>query len=183
MKYLIFLYPHDKNWDKDVHNLEIAEELTTIVTSDEIKFVFGEKHTIFHSETGLSKPEIQIFLDLLLQEMPLFMYVIVENTKGICSNMDESNLDDLLKINKRGRKPKQNSRIKNFFKKDIEQGLYDIDWATILKKDGYMFFKDQTKEDICDLTIDEILEKIYDQGIDSLTNAEKSKLDEYSKNQ
>jgi hypothetical protein len=31
------------------------------------------------------------------------------------------------------------------------------------------------------LTLDEILDKIVDQGIDSLTRAEKDKLDEYSK--
>lgn len=178
MKYLIFLYPHDKKWNKDIHNLQIAEELTTIVTSDEIKFVFGDNHTIFHFETNLSKSEIEIFLDLLLQETPTFMYVITENTKGIASNMDKTNLEDLLKINKRGRKPKANNKFK-----DIIPPLYNIDWATILEKQGGGFFKDLGNENICNLTIDEILEKIYDQGIDSLTKSEKLKLDEYSKNQ
>jgi hypothetical protein len=33
----------------------------------------------------------------------------------------------------------------------------------------------------CDLTIDELLDKISDKGINSLTEEEKNKLDEYSK--
>jgi hypothetical protein len=33
----------------------------------------------------------------------------------------------------------------------------------------------------CDLTLDELLDKINDQGINSLTEEEKNKLDEYSK--
>jgi hypothetical protein len=34
----------------------------------------------------------------------------------------------------------------------------------------------------CELTMDELLDKISSQGIDSLSKEEKSKLDEYSKN-
>jgi hypothetical protein len=34
---------------------------------------------------------------------------------------------------------------------------------------------------VCTLTIDELLDKINDQGINSLTEEEKNKLDEYSK--
>jgi hypothetical protein len=37
------------------------------------------------------------------------------------------------------------------------------------------------KNQICDLTLDEILDKISSQGMESLTRAEKDKLDEYSK--
>ena len=34
----------------------------------------------------------------------------------------------------------------------------------------------------CELTMDELLDKISSQGIDSLSKEEKNKLDEYSKN-
>ena len=37
------------------------------------------------------------------------------------------------------------------------------------------------KNQICDLTLDEILDKISQNGIESLTRPEKDKLDEYSK--
>ena len=39
------------------------------------------------------------------------------------------------------------------------------------------------KQDNCTMTLDEILDKISEQGINSLTTEEKNKLDEYSKTQ
>jgi hypothetical protein len=37
------------------------------------------------------------------------------------------------------------------------------------------------RPDVCNLTIDELLDKIGNQGMGSLTELEKQKLDEYSK--
>jgi hypothetical protein len=47
------------------------------------------------------------------------------------------------------------------------------DWADIIFN-----FK---RPEICDLTLDELLDKMVDQGVDSLTKVEKQKLEEYSK--
>ena len=37
------------------------------------------------------------------------------------------------------------------------------------------------RPEICNLTLDELLDKMVDQGVDSLTEVEKQKLEEYSK--
>ena len=75
-----------------------------------------------------------------------------------------------------GDKPKKSNRIKDIFKN--EQDIFSLyDLTKIINNGQYNFLKEET----CDLTIDEILDKIIDQGIESLTKLEKLKLDEYSK--
>lgn len=175
MKYLLFLYPCDETWDPDTTNTSIAEELSVIVKSDDINFVYGDKHSIFHFESDMCLPELTIFLDLVRENQPEFMYFLTQNTKDVSSNMATEHLTHLMTIKKkRGRKPK--NPIKNIF-------IDKIPGVQIGKK--YENLHSQTNQFyqniVCDLTLDEILDKITDQGIDSLTRAEKDKLDEYSK--
>jgi hypothetical protein len=43
-------------------------------------------------------------------------------------------------------------------------------------------FERPTKEvEVCNMTLDELLDKMIDQGIESLTEVEKQKLEQYSK--
>jgi hypothetical protein len=176
MKYLLFVYPCGENWDKENTNIEIAEEISKISKSDEIKFVYGDSHTIFHFESEMSQPELTIYIDLIYNDTPDFMYVLVQSAKGVTSNMIEGQLDHLMKINKRGRKPKSTNRIKEIF--IDKKPTFDVKkFMEEHNKRLEEFLKNQT----CDLTLDEILDKISSQGIESLTRAEKDKLDEYSK--
>jgi len=173
MKYLLFIYPCDKTWNKDEDNETVAKELSSIIDSTEVKFIFGENHSIFHFNSGLSYPELEIFVELLKDDVPDFMYFIVEDAKNVASNMDKNHLTYLMDLDN---KPKKKNRIRDIFKNDQDIfSLYDL--TKIINNGEYNFKKEET----CDLTIDEILDKIIDQGIDSLTKLEKSKLDEYSK--
>ena len=175
MKYLLFVYPCDENWNKEETNLKIAEELSTISKCDDITYVFGDNHTIFHFESDMCQPELTIYIDLIYEEVPDFMYVLVQSAKSVGSNMDGDHLNHLLKLNKKGRKPKTNP-IKNVLS-DNQPGFNVEKFMEEHNNRVIEFLKNQT----CDLTMDEILDKITDQGIDSLTTAEKDKLDEYSK--
>ena len=116
MKYILFVYPCDDTWDKEKTNLKIAEEISTVSKSDEISFVYGDKHTIFHFESDMCQPELTIFVDLVHDELPDFMYVLVQTSKFMTSNMLPEHLDHLKKINKKGRKPKTQNRVKEIFK-------------------------------------------------------------------
>jgi hypothetical protein len=176
MKYILFVYPCDDTWDKDVSNLKMAEELLTIAKSDEVSFIYGENHSIFHFESEMCQPELTIFVDLVHKELPDFMYVLVQTSKTMTSNMLPEHLEHLKSINKKGKRRKTNNSPKEIFidkkptfdlKKFIEQERIKVE----------EFLKNQ----VCDLTIDEILDKISQTGLDSLTRAEKDRLDEYSK--
>ena len=104
--------------------MKIAEELSTISKCDDITFVYGDNHSIFHFETDMCQPELTIYVDLIKDEIPNFMYVLVQNSKGMTSNMDPEQLEFLKKLNKKGRKPKTINRVKDIFKN--EQPGFDI---------------------------------------------------------
>jgi hypothetical protein len=176
MKYLLFVYPCNDTWDKENTNLKIAEEISTVSKSDEISFVYGDKHTIFHFESDMCQPELTIFVDLVHDELPDFMYVLVQTSKFMTSNMLPEHLDHLKKINKKGRKPKTQNRVKEIFKDNIP--AFDVK-KFMEEHNGRV--EEFLKNQVCDLTLDEILDKISQNGIESLTRAEKDRLDEYSK--
>lgn len=176
MKYLLFVYPCDENWDPEITNLNIAEEIIPIVKSEEIKFVFGDNHTIFHFDSDMCQSELVIFLELVKNNQPNFLYVLIQNTKEVSSNMIPENLTHLMSIKtKKGRKPK--NPIKNMFIEKIIGSYTGKNYDT-LQNQSHQFYQNN----VCNLTLDEILDKIIDQGIDSLSRTEKDKLDQYSKN-
>ena len=175
MKYLLFIYPCDDNWDPTESNEKIATDLSIISKSDEIKFVYGESHSIFHFDSTLSQSETNDYVELIKDDLSDFMYVLVQTPKTITSNMEQDHLEHLLKLNKRGRKPKSNP-----IKDTLSKNHPEFDILKLMEensKKAMEFLNNQ----VCNLTIDEILDKITDQGINSLTRAEKDKLDEYSK--
>jgi hypothetical protein len=156
MKYLLFVYyPEDDGSEDEVQT--IASELSPIVDSDEIKYVFGPSHAIFNFATEMVHPELSIYVDILQEEIGEFKYVLIPTPKTITSNMDPKHLEHLINVN---------SDSDNYFPN--------------------LNFIDLLKENIfggnigCYLTIDEILEKIKKTGVSSLTLPEKEKLDKYS---
>ena len=54
MKYILFIYRCDDNKNKTEFVGGIANELSPIVKSDEIKFVFGDTNAVYHFETEMS---------------------------------------------------------------------------------------------------------------------------------
>ena len=176
MKYLLFVYPCEDTWDENVSNVEIASEIATISKSDNIKYVYGESHTIFHFDSELSSSEVAEFVESLKEEIGDFMFVLLQGYKSIESNMPTESLESLLKINKRGRTPRKPNRLKNIF----GTGTEGFDIKKFMDEHNVRVL-DFLKNNTCDLTIDEILDKIIEQGINSLTKEEKDKLDNHSR--
>jgi len=174
MKYLLFMYPCEDTWDENVSNVEIASELSKISKSDDIKYVYGESHTLFHFDSDMSSTEVADFVDLLKDDVGDFMFVLLEGFKSIESNMPTESLESLMKLNRKGRPPRKKNRLKNIF----ENKEFDIKKFMDEHNTRVLEFLNNTTSD---LTIDEILDKIKDQGINSLTNEEKDKLDKYSR--
>ena len=168
------MYPCEDTWDENVSNVEIASELSKISKSDDIKYVYGESHTLFHFDSDMSPTEVADFVDLLKDDVGDFMFVLLEGFKSIESNMPTESLESLMKLNRKGRPPRKKNRIKNIF----ENKEFDIKKFMDEHNTRVLEFLNNTTSD---LTIDEILDKIKDQGINSLTNEEKDKLDKYSR--
>jgi len=170
MKYLLFVYPYDENWDETESNQKFAHELVHIIKEEQLKFVYGENHTVFNFESDLSQSEVEEYVNLIKNDVPEFMFVLVQNAKNVSSDMDKNNFEHLMGKKKRGRKPKTTN----------QKPKLSWDVAAFMEEHRKKV-DDFLKNNVCDLTLDEILDKIVDQGIDSLTRAEKDKLDEYSK--
>ena len=175
MKYIMFTYRCDDKKNETEFVNGIAQELSPIVKSDEIKFIFGDANAVFHFETEMSFPELNIYVDLVSKDFGDFTYFLVPKGRNFASNMGETNFNHLMDLypNKKKRKTK-----KGIF----ELPKIDLNEEEFIK--NYLSSIDNIKknEDICTLSVDEILDKILDEGIESLTQSEKNKLDEHSKN-
>ena len=63
MKYLLFVY-HNENQKKDDFQ-KIATELSPIVDSEDIKYIYGPTHVVFNFITEMSQGELSIYVDIL----------------------------------------------------------------------------------------------------------------------
>lgn len=172
MNYLLFVYHNEDMKTPDVTTKNIGAELSKIMSSNQVKFMFGEKHSIYHFASDFSLDEIDDFLCLVSAEFEDFNYFLTQKTKNVKSNFDQDNLLHLLTL--RNTNSRKQTPPRSFeFKLDVggdEFARIAENIMGLLPKKG------------CELTMDELLDKINDQGINSLTEEEKNKLDEYSKN-
>ena len=171
MNYLLFVYHNEDMKTPDVTTKNIGAELSKIMSSNQVKFMFGDKHSIFHFASDFSVDEIDDFLCLVSVEFENFNYFLTQKTKNVASNFDKDNVLHLLTL--RNTNKKKQTPLRPFeFKLDYDNEEFDRMAET------FMGLLPKKK---CDLTIDELLDKISDKGINSLTEEEKNKLDEYSK--
>ena len=172
MNYLLFVYHTEDITNPDETTANIGAELSKIMSSNQIKYMFGDRHSIYHFASDFSIEEIDDFLCLVSNEFENFNYFLTQKTKNVASNFDKDNVLHLLTL--RNTNKKKQTPLRPFeFKLDFGSNEeFDRMSETIM---GLLPKKK------CDLTIDELLDKISDKGINSLTEEEKNKLDEYSK--
>jgi hypothetical protein len=117
--------------------------------------------------------EMGEWIDIINDELDCFQYLLTTKPRSLASNMPKDNLDHLLsekktKLTKNKPKP---PRINYEFKASkYDNSFMDLSDILINLK----------KPHICNMTLDELLDKISFQGIESLTEIEKQKLVEYS---
>ena len=175
MNYLLFAY-----FDKTVKNAEkktqeIGTKIAEHMTSGQIKFMYGPTHAVFHFGY---KGEFQDVSDVILficDEIGNFEYFITKKSKDYASNFGKENLDHLMTLKKTSPK---NNKIEdtNKNKEFTNQRKFInpfIEYSDIINR-----FR---KPLVCNMTLDELLDKISEQGMESLSDLEKQKLEEYSK--
>lgn len=158
MKYLLFVYYSEgEKTEDDIH--QIATELAPIVDSDEIKYVYGPSHVVFNFITEMSQSELSIYVDIITEDVGYFKYILIPTPKVIMSNMEPEHLKHLMEVNG----------------ENDDSGDVSTNFIEFLKESFA-----SSNQNGCNLTIDEILEKIKDNGVGSITKEEKEKLDNYS---
>lgn len=179
MKYLLFVYPNHTHWEAEIMNHEIGVELTKISKGKKpVNFIYSETDSVFNFNSDLSEDELLIYLDTLDPIIDEFTYILVRGAKSITSNLPKQHFKELTRT-------KNNSNVDDDTNHSL-MGVGEINESHYdkLVNDALDYFLTKMpKQDNCTMTLDEILDKISEQGINSLTTEEKNKLDEYSKTQ
>jgi hypothetical protein len=173
MNYLLFVYYDNTIEDSEIITNEIGLQISDHMTSKEVKFMFGDKHAIFHFSSNLDMAEMGGWIDIIHDGMGGFQYFLTTKPRNSASNMPKDNLDHLLSLKKSKTKktPPVFEPRKKFTNFDTGKEFMDIaDLILNLKR-----------PEVCNLTLDELLDKMVDQGIESLSEIERNKLEEYSK--
>jgi hypothetical protein len=172
MNYLLFTYFDNTVENAEEKTQEIGTKLAEHMTSGQVKFMFGERHAIFHFAYKGDFQDVSDVMMFINEELEGFEYLITKKSKDYSSNFDEDNLNHLMSLKNttpKKRKPTPpRLRTKNL---GNNEPFFDI-------ADLIMNFK---RPEICDMTLDELLDKIGSEGMESLSELERKKLDEYSK--
>ena len=172
MNYLLFVYYNDTVENTEEKTQEIGTKLADHMTSGQVKFMYGERHAIFHFAYKGDFQDVSDVMMFINEELEGFEYLITKKSKDYSSNFDEDNLNHLMSL--RNTTPKKSKptpprlRTKNL---GNNEPFFDI-------ADLIMNFK---RPEICDMTLDELLDKIGSKGMESLSELERKKLEEYSK--
>ena len=171
MNYLLFVYYNTDVKNSEEKTQEIGGFISDVMTSKEIKFMYGDLHSIFNFGSDLSFDEMKEFMDIVAVDDQQFEYILIPKPRNIGSNFDEDNMKHLLSLKKKTKK-ELNGKDRKLKTEDIKNRNF-MDWADLIM--------DIKKIEFCNLTLDQLLDKMLDHGVDSLTEIEKQKLDEYSK--
>lgn len=172
MNYLLFVYYDNTVENSEEKTQEIGTKLAENMTSGQVKFMYGDKHAIFHFAYKGEFQDVSDVIYFISQEVSGFEYLVTKKGRDQASNFDEDNLNHLMSL--KNTKPKKfKPTAPKLRTKDLKGDETFMDLADLI-----LNFK---RKDVCNLTLDELLDKISDQGIESLTEIEKQKLEEYSK--
>jgi hypothetical protein len=172
MNYLLFVYYNTDVENSEQKTQEIGGLISDVMTSKEIKFMYGDLHSIFNFSSELSFDDMNDFMSIVVADVQQFEYILIPKPRNIGSNFNEDNLKHLLSLKK---KPKEKFKpvTPKLRTHDIKINQDFMDIADII-----LGIK---RPEVCNLTLDELLDKIGTEGMESLTEIEKQKLEEYSK--
>jgi len=181
-KYILFVFTKQDNLNELV--TLVAEELTPISYSPKINYFYDNQSMIFTFDSQEEFGNIKEYVDILFDDLDMTYVLLPYNTDNMSYNTPVDVSNHLFDLNlpedvsgniDAGRKllhDELTDNVMSFFKK-IEFNE-EID-----EEDDEDFLLKQIKP--LPLTLDNILDKINDCGISSLTNDELNLLNKYSK--
>jgi len=171
----MFVYGEIETISSEELTNRIGKEIQPIVISDQVKFVYGDGNAIFHFDSALKHDEMSIYIGLLFNQFEDLMFTLIPFNGEMSTNMGKDRHNHLLSINKEDKVDNKNTTFESQKPNPYFDMLLDM------VKLNNPLVVDKQKEDVCNMSLDELLDKINDGGMDSLTSVEKLKLEEYSK--
>lgn len=181
-KYILFVFTKQDNLSELV--TLVAEELTPISHSPKINYFFDNQSMIFTFDSQEEFENIKEYVDVLFDDLDMTYVLLPYNTDNMSYNTPIEVSNHLFDLNL----PEDMTGNGETERKLLHDELRD----NVLSFFNKIEFNDESEEDDDDdillrqikplpLTLDNILDKINDCGIDSLTNDELTLLNKYSK--
>jgi hypothetical protein len=178
-KYMLFIFGDFTEMENFIE--DISYQLVTVVSSKFLKFNYGEFGMTLHFRTKESFEDLKEYIDMCLYDL-VDQYYLIEATENVAIKMDRKLKKDFLNID--------GVKVEN---KNKEIDIEKLSEEKRNKISGMMDFIIPLSENIFDFpmkfkvpqalkpTTDEILDKISEKGIESLTTEEKQILDNHGK--
>lgn len=177
--YMLFIYGDFRDKEEGVE--EMALQFVPIVSSDFVKYNYGDHGVVLHFSTKETFDDLKEYIDMILNGV-IEQYFLVEKTENSFVQMPKKLKDDLLKINNEedNKETKNgsieiNTNFKSFEYKDPDKIINMF--MPIFNPEDLIY----TPYEYYEPTIDEILDKITEKGIESITKQERQILENYGK--
>jgi hypothetical protein len=175
--YMLFIFGDFDEQENLATNL--SSQLLTVVSSPFLKFTYGEYGVVFHFRSKEVFSDLKEYIDMGMSEITE-QYFLMEVTKNMDIKMPRKLKKDFLNIDGEEKKRENKTGEINVESKlkERREELRNFTFEFLMPAD---FDKMVQKEPDYLPTVDEILDKISEKGIDSLTETEKEILDNYGK--
>jgi hypothetical protein len=175
--YMLFLFGDFSDLESITQELSI--QFLPFVTSPYLKYTYGEFGVVFHFRSGETFADLKEYVDMSLNEI-VDQYYLMESTKNVDIKMDRKLKKDFLNIDGETKKeqPKTGTIDVESKVRERREELRNFTFEFMLPMD--MNFNPKQEPDYLP-TVDEILDKISEKGIETLTEKEKEILDNYGK--
>lgn len=171
MKYLLFVFAkHEKSQEKFVKF--IAEDISVVSDSENINFYFGPESIIYSFSSKESLEDLKDYFDLLLGVINIVYFMVPFEPDKMSYWISPEIEKSLLNTDKNTEKvvfDEENLlRVQKLFFDELDSKIFSYD-------ENIMATKKEKP------TLDELLDKMIDCGMDSLTESEMELLNKYSK--
>jgi hypothetical protein len=176
--YMLFIFGDFDEQENLATNL--SSQLLTVVSSPFLKFTYGEYGVVFHFRSKEVFSDLKEYIDMGMSEITE-QYFLMEVTKNMDIKMPRKLKKDFLNIDGEEKKKETKTGEINVESKlkERREELRNFTFEFLMPTD----FNQMVQKNEPDYlpTVDEILDKISENGIESLTEKEKEILENYGK--
>jgi hypothetical protein len=177
-RYMLFLY--GDFMESEELTQELSMQFITVTSSEYLKFTYGEYGVVLHFRSKETFNDLKEYVDMVFNDITE-QYFLIEVSGNFDIKMPRKLKKDFLNIDGDLKKeePKNGGiKIDEISEEKRKNISFEIYYPIM---DGGLFGK-ETPYVIEEPTVDEILDKITEKGIESLTEKEKEILKNYGKN-
>jgi len=178
-RYMLFIFGDFTEMENFID--DISYQLVTVVSSEFLKFNYGEFGMVLHFRTKETFSELKEYVDMCLDGV-VEQYFLMEATENVDIKMDRKLKKDFLNIDGVKKENKNKEVDVEKLSEEKKKKLGDMmEFILPLSGTNFEFPMEVKRPELPKPTVDQILDKISEKGIESLTKEEKQILDNYGK--